>query len=45
MQVSHEPKITDHAWLKIELNENKMVNKYREYIAREYKNFDKDKFC
>ncbi|KAM0727862.1 hypothetical protein ACS0PU_005331 [Formica fusca] len=26
MQVMHEPKITDHAWLKVELNANKFDN-------------------
>jgi hypothetical protein len=44
VQVIHEPKITDHAWLKVELGKSKSGNKYREYSARNYRNFDVDEF-
>ncbi|KAM0730334.1 hypothetical protein ACS0PU_002663 [Formica fusca] len=37
MQVTHEPKITDHAWLKVELNANKFDNKYRKLSVRNYR--------
>lgn len=44
MQVMHEPKITDHAWLKVELNANKFDNKYRELSVRNYREFNIDEF-
>lgn len=44
IQVIHEPKITDHAWIRIDLNVNKFVNKYREFSARDYNNFNIDEF-
>jgi len=40
VQITHEPKITDHAWLKVELSANKNESKYREFSARNYKEFD-----
>lgn len=45
VQVTHEPKITDHAWLKVELSVSKSESKYRELSARNYKGFDVDKFA
>ncbi|XP_070154026.1 uncharacterized protein [Polyergus mexicanus] len=44
VQVMHEPKITDHAWLKVELNANKFDNKYRELSVRNYREFNIDEF-
>jgi len=31
VQIIHEPKITDHTWLKVELSANRSENKYREF--------------
>lgn len=45
VQVMHEPKITDHAWLKVELNVSKTESKYREFSARNYKEFDVNEFA
>src|SRR5436190_4025821 len=45
VQVIHEPKITDHAWLKVELSVSKTISKYREFSARNYKEFDADEFA
>ncbi|XP_025263168.1 uncharacterized protein LOC112637508 [Camponotus floridanus] len=45
VQVIHEPKITDHAWLKVEMNVSKIESKYREFIARNYKEFDVNEFA
>lgn len=45
VQVTHEPKIIDHAWLKVEVNVNKSKSKYRELSARNYKGLDVDKFA
>jgi len=44
VQVIHEPKITDHAWLKVELSVSKNESKYREFSARDYKKFDMNEF-
>ncbi|XP_039311711.1 uncharacterized protein LOC120359162 [Solenopsis invicta] len=44
VQIVHEPKITDHAWLKVELSVSKNESKYREFSARNYKEFDEDEF-
>lgn len=44
VQVIHEPKITDHAWLKVELNASKIDNKYREFSARNFKEFNVEEF-
>jgi len=44
VQVIHEPKITDHAWLKVELSASKNESKYREFSARDYKKFDMNEF-
>ncbi|XP_025269746.1 uncharacterized protein LOC112639559 [Camponotus floridanus] len=45
VQVIHEPKITDHAWLKVEMNVSKIESKYREFIVRNYKEFDVNEFA
>jgi len=34
----------DHAWLKVELSISKNENKYREFSARNYKEFDVNEF-
>ncbi|XP_011636472.1 uncharacterized protein LOC105426752, partial [Pogonomyrmex barbatus] len=44
VQVIHEPKITDHAWLEVELSVNKIESKYREFSVRNYKEFDEGEF-
>lgn len=44
LQVIHEPKITDHAWLKIVLYLNKIKSKYRKFNARDYSKFSIDEF-
>jgi len=44
VQVIHEPKM-DHAWLKVELSASKNENKYRKFSARNYKEFDVNKFA
>jgi len=44
VQVIHEPKITDHAWLKVEPNASKIDKKYREFSARNFKEFNVDEF-
>jgi len=45
VQVIYQPKITDHAWLKVELSVSKNESKYREFIARIYKEFDVNEFA
>jgi len=45
IQVIHEPKITDHAWLKVELSVSKNKSKYREFSVRNYKKFDVNEFA
>ena len=44
VQVMHEPKITDHAWLKVRMGESKVENQYREFISRNYSEFNIDEF-
>lgn len=44
VQVKYEPRITDHAWLKVELKPGKTENKYREFSARNYSNFNIEEF-
>jgi len=44
VQVIHDPKITDHAWLKVEMRVSKIESKYREFSARNYKGFDVNDF-
>jgi len=44
LQIIHEPKITDHAWLKIVLHLNKIESKFREFNARDYSKFSIDEF-
>jgi len=39
LQVIHELKTTNHAWLKIVLYSNKIESKYREFNARDYSKF------
>jgi len=45
VRVIHEPKITDHAWLKVELSASINESKYREFSARNYKEFDVNEFA
>lgn len=44
VQVNEKPKITDHAWLKVEFNMNKKSNKYKEFRGRDYSKFNVDDF-
>jgi hypothetical protein len=44
VQVMHKPKITEHAWLKVRMNESKVENQYREFISRNYNEFNIDEF-
>jgi len=44
VSVSHEPKETDHAWLKIEQKIGNVRNRYRKYVARDYNEFDVNRF-
>src|SRR5580765_731221 len=44
VQVIHEPKIADHAWLKVELNASKIDNKYRKFSATNFREFNVDEF-
>lgn len=44
VHVVHEPKITDHAWIKIELGGKKNTSKYRVFTARNYNKFSMDEF-
>jgi len=44
VQVIHESKITDHAWLKVELNASKSESKYREFSAKNYSEFNINEF-
>ncbi|XP_029165110.1 uncharacterized protein LOC114936175 [Nylanderia fulva] len=41
-QVDHTFNIADHAWLKINLNASKSKNKYREFSATDYSDFNID---
>lgn len=40
----HEPKITDHAWIKIALEGKKNVSKYRVFAAKNYDKFNIEEF-
>jgi len=44
VQVIHESKITDHGWLKVELNASKNESNYKEFSTRNYKEFDVNEF-
>lgn len=44
VQVVYEPKITDHAWIKVVLNVSKSENKYKEFSGRDYSKFNIDEF-
>lgn len=44
VQVMHEPKITDHAWIKVVLNKKEVQKKYKEFSARNYSNFNVEEF-
>jgi len=44
IQIIHESKITDYAWLKVELSVSKNESKYREFSAWNYKEFDVNEF-
>jgi len=42
--VYDKPRITDHLWLKVELNRSNIKEKFREFISRDYSKFQIDKF-
>jgi len=44
VSVIYEPMVTDHACLKIEQKEGRIDSKYRKYTARDYSEFDVDRF-
>lgn len=44
VQVNYEPKITDHAWIKVVINMSKSANKYKEFNGRDYSRFNADEF-
>lgn len=44
VQIMHEPKITDHAWIKVALNKKEVQKKYKEFSARNYNNFNVEEF-
>jgi len=44
VHVSHEPKITDHAWIKVVLDTREMKNKYKEFSGRDYSGFNTEDF-
>lgn len=44
VQVNYEPKIMDHAWIKVMINMSKIVNKYKEFSGRDYSRFNADEF-
>lgn len=44
VQVCNKPKITDHAWLKIDFNKKYSGVKYREITSRAFSKFNKDEF-
>lgn len=44
VHVVHEPKITDHAWIKIALGGKENVSKYKVFTARNYNKFNIDEF-
>jgi len=44
VQIIHESKITDYAWLKVELSANRSESKYREFSARNYSEFNVNEF-
>lgn len=44
VQVTYEPKITDHAWIKVVIHMSKNVNKYKEFRGRDYCRFNAEEF-
>lgn len=44
VQVNYEPKITDHAWIKVVINMSKIGKKYKEFSGRDYSRFNADEF-
>lgn len=44
LQVEHEPKITDHAWIKVELGKSNTESKQKEYKSRNYSKIDDKEF-
>lgn len=44
VKVKYEPKITDHAWIKVVINTNKIVNKFKEFCGRDYSRYNADEF-
>ncbi|XP_076298596.1 uncharacterized protein LOC143217836 [Lasioglossum baleicum] len=44
VEVIYEPKITDHAWIKVVVNTNKIVDKYKEFSGRDYNSYNAVEF-
>ncbi|XP_025156900.1 uncharacterized protein LOC112589101 [Harpegnathos saltator] len=44
VQVKDRPKITDHAWLQVELGSSRSEKKYREFSGRGYSKFNSSEF-
>ena len=44
LQLEHTPKITDHAWIKIEVGTCKRENRQREFKCRKYDKIDVKEF-
>ncbi|EFN85633.1 hypothetical protein EAI_07005 [Harpegnathos saltator] len=44
VQVKDRPKITDHAWLQVELGSSRSEKKYREFSGRDYSKFNSSEF-
>ncbi|XP_036144770.1 uncharacterized protein LOC118646290 [Monomorium pharaonis] len=44
VEVKYKPKITDHEWIKVVINTNKIVNKYKEFSGRDYSRYNADEF-
>lgn len=44
VRVCERPKITDHAWIRIEFKNYNDRNKYREFVGRDYTKINVDKF-
>lgn len=42
--VYDKQRITDHLWISVELNRSNINEKYREFISRDYSNFQIDEF-
>ncbi|XP_076298320.1 uncharacterized protein LOC143217666 [Lasioglossum baleicum] len=44
VEVIYEPKITDHAWINVVVNTNKIVDKYKEFSGRDYNSYNAVEF-